>query len=117
MGPVVGLILDLVIRSNTNNERSLDDVMHRLYWKYYKELQRGFTDAEFQEACEQAAGRSLMDVFELVYTTREIDYANYLEKGGLQLETEVKNGRTIYQLIKKRELTEGQSAIYNSLFK
>jgi hypothetical protein len=56
-------------------------------------------------------------VFELVYTTREIDYANYLEKGGLQLETEVKNGRTIYQLIKKRELTEGQSAIYNSLFK
>ncbi|MCA6496060.1 MAG: hypothetical protein IM564_12945, partial [Chitinophagaceae bacterium] len=79
--------------------------------------QRGFTDAEFQEACEQAAGRSLMDVFELVYTTREIDYANYLEKGGLQLETEVKNGRTIYQLIKKRELTEGQSAIYNSLFK
>lgn len=116
-GPVVGLILDLVIRSNTNNERSLDDVMHRLYWKYYKELQRGFTDAEFQEACEQAAGRSLMDVFELVYTTREIDYANYLEKGGLQLETEVKNGRTIYQLIKKRELTEGQAAIYNSLFK
>ena len=116
-GPIVGLILDLVIRSNTNNERSLDDVMHRLYWKYYKELQRGFTDAEFQEACEQAAGRSLMDVFELVYTTREIDYANYLEKGGLQVETELKNGRTIYRLVRKAELTDEQAVIYNRLFK
>jgi predicted metalloprotease with PDZ domain len=116
-GPIVGLILDLVIRSSTRNERSLDDVMHRLYSKYYKELQRGFTDAEFQEACEQAAGRSLMDVFELVYTTREIDYANYLEKGGLQLESEVKNGRTMYRLVRKAELTDEQAVIYNSLFK
>ncbi len=58
-----------------------------------------------------------MDVFELVYTAREIDYANYLEKGGLQLETEVKNGKIIYQLVKKRELTEAQAAIYNSPFK
>jgi hypothetical protein len=31
-------------------------------------------------------------------------------KGGLQLETKVKNGRIIYQLVKKRELTEGQAA-------
>lgn len=74
-------------------------------------------DVEFQEACEQAAGRSLMDVFELVYTTREIDYANYLEKGGLQLETEVKNGRTINRLDRKAELTDEQAVIYNSLFK
>jgi hypothetical protein len=33
-----------------------------------------------------------------------------MEKGGLQLETKVKNGRIIYQLVKKRELTEGQAA-------
>ncbi|MCA6469810.1 MAG: hypothetical protein IM591_05365 [Chitinophagaceae bacterium] len=58
-----------------------------------------------------------MDVFELVYTTREIDYANYLEKCGLQLETEVKNGRTMYRLVRKAELTDEQAVIYNSLFK
>lgn len=116
-GPIVGLVLDIVIRNNTGNRRSLDDVMHRIYWKYYKGLQRGLTDAEFQEACEEAAGRSLSDVFELVYTTREIDYATYLEKGGLQLETEVKNGRTIYRLVKKAGMTDEQAVIYNSLFK
>jgi hypothetical protein len=33
-----------------------------------------------------------------------------MEKGGLQLETKVKNGRIIYQLVKKRELIEGQAA-------
>jgi predicted metalloprotease with PDZ domain len=116
-GPIVGLLLDLAIRSSTHNQRSLDDVMYQLYWTYYKRLQRGFTDAELQEACENIAGTSLMEVFEYVYTTKEIEYTTYLEKGGLQLEAEVKNGKTIYRLVKKAALSAEQEAIYNSLFK
>jgi predicted metalloprotease with PDZ domain len=116
-GPIVGLLLDLAIRSSTHNQRSLDDVMYQLYWTYYKRLQRGFTDAELQEACENIAGTSLMEVFEYVYTTKEIEYTTYLEKGGLQLEAEVKNGKTIYGLVKKAALSAEQEAIYNSLFK
>ncbi|MFZ1785877.1 MAG: hypothetical protein WAU23_11800, partial [Ferruginibacter sp.] len=77
-GPVVGLILDLAIRHSSENKKSLDDVMRFLYWHNYKKLQRGFTDAEFQQACETVAGRSLSSVFEYVYTTREIDYNTYL---------------------------------------
>jgi predicted metalloprotease with PDZ domain len=61
----------------------LDDVMRELYRIYYKEKKRGFTDAEFQQLCEQVAGISLTDIFEYVYTTKEIDFARYLGHAGL----------------------------------
>ncbi|AWK06289.1 peptidase M61 [Flavobacterium crocinum] len=84
-GPAVGLVLDFAIRKATQNQKSLDDVMRLLYWKYYKKLQRGFTDAEFQESCEKISGCSLNSIFEYVYTTKPIDYNNYLKYAGLQL--------------------------------
>jgi predicted metalloprotease with PDZ domain len=57
-----------------------------LYWQYYKKLKRGFSDAEFQQACETIAENSLIDFFEYVYTTKELDYNKYLAFGGLSLE-------------------------------
>jgi len=85
-GPVVGLLLDFAIRNATQNKRSLDDVMRLLYWKYYKNDHRGFTDAEFQQACEMIAGKSLVPIFEYVYTTKELDYNTYLNFAGLSLD-------------------------------
>lgn len=85
-GPLVGMLLDFEIRNATQNKKSLDEVMRTLYWKYYKEEQRGFTEAEFQAACEQVAGISLTGVLEYVYTTKEIDYAKYLAYAGLKIE-------------------------------
>lgn len=84
-GPVVALVLDFAIRQATQNDKSLDDVMRLLYWKYYKEKERGFTDAEFQAACEAVAATSLAPVFEYVYTTKELDYATYLKYAGLEI--------------------------------
>ena len=88
-GTIMGLLLDFEIRNATQNSRSLDDVMRLLYGHYYQKLQRGFTDAEFQEACEQIAGKSLTHVFEYVYTTKAVDYNAVLKHAGLQLTTEV----------------------------
>ena len=85
-GPLVGLMLDFAIRNATQNKKSLDDVMHTLYWKYYKELHRGFTDAEFQQTCEEVAGIPLTEIFEYVYTTKEMDYDKYLSYGGLKVD-------------------------------
>lgn len=85
-GPIVGLFLDFAIRHATQNNKSLDDVMQLLYWKYYKAKGRGFTDAEFEQTCEEVAGASLAQVFEYVYTTRELDYAKYLSYAGLKME-------------------------------
>jgi len=84
-GPIIGLLLDFAIRHATQNERSLDNVMQFLYREYYKKKQRGFTDAEFQQACETIAGTSLASLFEYVYTTEQIDYNTYLNYAGLVL--------------------------------
>lgn len=87
-GPIIGMFLDFKIRHVSQNKKSLDDVMRFLYWQYYKKLQRGFTDAEFQQACEAIAGISLSDTFEYVYTTKELDYSTYLNYAGLMLKKE-----------------------------
>ncbi|MBS2098351.1 M61 family metallopeptidase [Carboxylicivirga linearis] len=84
-GPLVGLLLDLSIRQATQNQQSLDDVMRFLYQHYYLQKQRGFTDAEFQQACESIAGTLLTDVFDYVHTKQELDYNHYLHYAGLDL--------------------------------
>jgi predicted metalloprotease with PDZ domain len=85
-GPVVGFLLDLTIRNATQNKQSLDDVMRMLYNHYYKQQQRGFTDAEFQQTCEEIAKIPLTAFFEYIYSTRELDYKICLGYVGLALE-------------------------------
>jgi len=86
-GAALGLLLDLKIRHETKNQKSLDDVMRTLYWKYYKEKNRGFTDQEFREVCESTAGCTLPEIFDVyVSTTNEIDYPRYFAYAGLEID-------------------------------
>jgi predicted metalloprotease with PDZ domain len=88
-GCTLGLLLDLKIRYESKNQKSLEDVMRYLYHVYYKEKKRGFTEKEFREACELAAGRPLDEIFEVyVPTTREVNYQKYLDYSGLKIDTE-----------------------------
>ena len=82
-GGMLGAMLDLAIRHQSGNARSLDDVMRTLYRKYYKEWKRGFTDAEFRQECETAAGAPLDEVFSYASTTNDVDYAKYFAYAGL----------------------------------
>jgi len=103
-GAVVGLILDLAIRHATGNKRTMDDVMRLLYQRYYKQLGRGFTDAEFQNACESVSGCSLAHEFEYVNTTEPIDYGLYLSYAGLKMSMENgTNGGKIYRILKAED--------------
>ena len=86
-GPVIGLLMDIDIRRKTNGEHSLDDVMRLLYNRFYKELQRGFTEEEFWDVCQEVAGEPLSDIRHLVDTTTPIDYAAYLKDEGLEVDT------------------------------
>lgn len=117
-GPLVGLLLDFTIRNATKNTASLDDVMRLLYRKYYQEKQRGFTEAEFQSACEQVAGISLTNLFEYVYTTKELDYAAYLAYGGLKIEkispASAENAKAKFTISPLESPTPLQSAILKS---
>jgi len=112
-GPVIGMILDFTIRNATRNRKSLDDVMRLLYQKYYKKLQRGFTDAEFMEECESVAGISLAREFEYVYTTQDIDYSDYLAYAGLKIDTEVnrENGTKKFAISKLEDMNSLQENI------
>lgn len=83
-GAMLGAMLDLAIRHDSSGRHSLDDVMRTLYHTYFVEKQRGFTDAEFQAACEAAAGRSLAEVFRYASTSAPMDYNKYFGYAGLR---------------------------------
>jgi len=86
-GCALGMLLDLAIRHETGNEKSLDDVMRELYYKYFKELKRGFTKNEFRSICEKTAGISLDEIFDVyVSTTGKVDYNKFLEYAGLHID-------------------------------
>ena len=84
-GAMLGAMLDLKIRHESANRKSLDDVMRALYRTFYQEKKRGFTDEEFTAECESAAGASLKDVFEYASTTKDVDYAKYFAYAGLDV--------------------------------
>ncbi|WP_255481060.1 M61 family metallopeptidase [Pontibacter sp. Tf4] len=85
-GGVLGQLLNMEIMKSTNGAKSLDDVMRSMYNRYYKQLDRGFTEKEFQAAIEQAAGHS-MDAFfrDYVHGTSTPDYNKYFNAAGLRL--------------------------------
>jgi predicted metalloprotease with PDZ domain len=85
-GAMLGAMLDLKIRTESQNRKSLDDVMRALYRKYYQSRKRGFTDAEFRQECESAAGGPLTEVFEYASTNKDVDYAKYFALAGLAVD-------------------------------
>jgi len=113
-GPVVGLLLDFAIRNASGNQHSLDDVMWYLYYHHYKELHRGFTDAEFQQVCETMAGKKLDEIFEYINTTQALNYDKYLDYAGLKLTIAAEGDRDRYSLRKKDELSKDQQKLLNS---
>lgn len=114
-GPLVGLLLDFTIRHATNNNKSLDDVMRLLYWQYYKGLNRGFTDAEFQLACETVAGISLTSFFDYVYSTKELDYVTCLGYAGLKILVDTDaSGKKKFSILRKGDITPAQTKLLQS---
>lgn len=93
-GSYMGLLFDAKIRTTTKNERSLDDFMRLLYNRYYKELQRGFTEEEFWQALQEIMGttQEATDAAALlrryVDTTDDIDYDALLNPIGIMLDHE-----------------------------
>ncbi|OYQ67213.1 peptidase M61 [Pseudanabaena sp. SR411] len=86
-GELVSLLLDLLIRSKTNNLRSLDRVM-QIMWERFGKEEIGFSEAELHEVIEKVAGADLSNFWnDYLYGTKELDYNYYLEPFGLELRT------------------------------
>jgi predicted metalloprotease with PDZ domain len=85
-GGVIGALLDLEIMHRTNGEKTLADAMKLLFKKFYKDQNRGYSDAEFKEGLEKVAGTKLDDFYrDYVYGTVSPDYNKYLGYAGLKL--------------------------------
>ena len=86
-GALIALMTDLMIRKYSNNERSLDDVMHHLYNEFAKKG-KGYTEADYKAVCEQMAGHSFGEFFSN-YVYKAASYENALRECidyvGLQL--------------------------------
>lgn len=124
-GPVIALLLDLEIRNNTRNQKSLDDVMRFLYNEFYEKKGRGFTEAEFWQVSEQIAGKSLDEIKTYVNTVKAVDYQRYLKYAGLQIDlspmkSAAGNDTLIERSFEIKELSETsplQMEIRKSIFK
>ncbi|SEB06804.1 M61 family metallopeptidase [Pedobacter hartonius] len=86
-GCAIGLMLDLKIWHETQNCRTLDDVMRRLYVRYDKQLHRGFTEQDFWSTCESIAGTTLTELKSYANTTAPPDYPKYFSYAGLNIDT------------------------------
>ncbi|WP_299757357.1 PDZ domain-containing protein [uncultured Pontibacter sp.] len=85
-GGVLGHLLNMEIMEATKGEKSLDDVMRFMYERFYKKLNRGFTEAEFKEAIEKVSGRKMDEFFQnYVHGTASPDYNKYFDAAGLKL--------------------------------
>jgi predicted metalloprotease with PDZ domain len=85
-GSLAGMLLDMLIRDETDNRASLDDVMRDLYHGTYKKGE-GFTLEQWWEAVERVApGRSFEDFYARYIDGREVfPYAEVLPLGGMAL--------------------------------
>jgi predicted metalloprotease with PDZ domain len=84
-GEMVSLLLDLLIRARHGNQRSLDDVMRQMWWKFGQE-EIGYTPEQLQEVMESVAGVDLDNFCKhYIDSTDELPFNQYLEPFGLQL--------------------------------
>jgi predicted metalloprotease with PDZ domain len=82
-GAVVGWLLDARIRTATNNQKSLDDLMRLLYERYSGPV--GYTPEDFRKAASEVAGTDLSAFFHrALETTDELDYDEALHTFGLR---------------------------------
>lgn len=84
-GALVALLLDLRIRTHTDNARSLDDVMRRL-WAEFGARDTGFPEGEVERIAAEVAGTDLRAFFDLgLRGTAELPFEEIFAAAGLDL--------------------------------
>lgn len=85
-GELIGLCMDLRIRHETRNRRSLDDVIRDLYRLCDKGRGPGFGEDEIRAAVSRVAGKDLSAFYDaLVRSTADMPFAECLAFAGLTI--------------------------------
>ncbi|NJK99552.1 MAG: M61 family metallopeptidase [Spirulinaceae cyanobacterium SM2_1_0] len=84
-GELVSLLLDLAIRARSDNQRSLNQVLQKM-WQQFGREERGFTPAELRAVLEAVAGFDL-SAFYAAYIDglAELPFDDFLAPFGLRL--------------------------------
>ncbi len=73
-GAVVAFLLDAKIRKLTQGEKSLDDVLRKMFSEF---VETGFTAEDFRQTSSDVAGQDLTDWFaSTIDSTEELDYSD-----------------------------------------
>ncbi len=84
-GELVCLLLDLLIRLNTNHLQSFDTVM-QVMWQQFGKAEIGFTPEQLQQTIEIVAHQDLSDFFDnYIHGLTELPFEQYFESFGLRL--------------------------------
>jgi len=85
-GQVLGLLLDILIRDRSDNQKSLDDVMRRMNDDFAKKTRFYRDSLDIRLTAEAVAGGSFADFFgNYVAQAEPLPYAEILSKAGLLL--------------------------------
>ena len=83
-GAVVAMLLDAEIRSRSDGEKSLDDVMRKLFKKHSGKI--GYKPSDFREICSDVAGSEMDDWFKsAVDSTDELNFQEICNLFGMQI--------------------------------
>jgi predicted metalloprotease with PDZ domain len=85
-GQVLGVLLDLLIRDRTNNEKSLDDVLRGMNKDFAKQAKYYRDSLDIRLEAEKVAGGSFEEFFrDYVAEAKPLPYAQVLALAGLDL--------------------------------
>ena len=85
-GQILGVLLDIAIRDETENKKSLDDVVRALNENFAKRGRFYNESADIRAAAEAVSGKSFEEFFRrYVSGMEEISYDDFLAKAGLRL--------------------------------
>jgi predicted metalloprotease with PDZ domain len=116
-GAVIGAVLDAFLIQKSKAKQSLDGFMQLLYQKYALGLQRGFSEAEFEQELANYCGQDMHAFFaQYVNGTEIIPYQKYFEPLGIKV-TDLTNTLTNFgaaleggELLKVRTVRSGSAA-------
>ncbi len=94
-GQLLGLLLDLRLRHEAGNKKSLDDMFRHLNQNYAK-LGKGFEEDELPKIASQITGKDLRDFFtKYVAGVEELPSQEYLAWAGIETRVEQKRLATL----------------------
>jgi len=84
-GSLIALGLDLTIRTATDNQKSLDDILLTL-WQNYGQTRQGLKEGEIETICSEVSGIPLKHFFDqYLYGTEDIPFETLFAEFGIQM--------------------------------